>query len=196
MIGARHNASMPQGRRADVSDPNQSMIDNLPQKTGRSLEEWFAVLDGANLAKHTELMNRLKQDYGISHGFANFIVLRYRERGSAPSNDELVEMQYAGPKAVLRPIYDAIIDAVMGFGADVEVVPKRTGVSLRRSKQFAVVEASSAKRVQLGIQLKGDPVTDRLLAGNAMCSHKVNLTDVRDIDDDVVDWLRVAYGRA
>jgi hypothetical protein len=57
---------------------------------------------------------------------------------------------------------------VTGFGPDVEAAPKRTGVSLRRSKQFAVVEASIAKRVQLVAQLKGEPVTDRLLAGNAI----------------------------
>jgi len=124
-------------------------------------------------------VSHLKQVLGVSHGFANGIVPRYRERGSAPSNDDaLVDLQYAGAKAGLRPIYDAVIVAVTGFGADVEVAPKRTGVSLRRSKQFAVVEAASAKRVQMGIQLKGEPVTDRLLAGNAMCSHKVNLTDV------------------
>jgi predicted transport protein len=183
-----------------VSNPDQasqSMIDNLPASTGRSLEEWFAVLDGTHLTKHTELMNHLKQDHGVSHGFANGIVLRYRERGSVPANDgDLVAQQYAGAKTALRPIYDAIVAAVTEFGPDVEVAPKRTAVSLRRSKQFAVVEVPSAKRVQLGIQLKGDPVTERLLAGNAMCSHKVNLTDVRDVDDEVVDWLRAAYGRA
>ena len=173
------------------------MIDNLPRTTGRSLEEWFAVLEGTNLSKHTELMNHLKQVHGVSHGFANGIVLRYRERGSAPADDgDLVAAQYAGPKAALRPVYDAIVAAATGLGPDVEVAPKRTAVSLRRAKQFAVVEAPSAKRVQLGLQLKGDPVTDRLLAGNAMCSHKVNLTAVTDVDDEVVDWLRAAYGRA
>ncbi len=69
-------------------------------------------------------------------------------------------------------------------------------MSLRRSKQFAVVEAPSAKRVQLGIQLKGDAITDRLLAGNAMCSHKVNLGQVEGVDDELVGWLREAYERA
>lgn len=183
-----------------MSDPNQaiqSMIDNLPQNTGRSLEEWFAVLDETSLAKHTELMNHLKHEHGVSHGFANGIVLRYRDRGSAPANDDgLIDPQYAGAKAGLRPIYDAVIAAVTAFGPDVEVAPKRTAVSLRRSKQFAVVEAPSAKRIQLGVQLKGEPVTDRLLAGNAMCSHKVNLSGVQDVDHDVVGWLRAAYERA
>ena len=179
-----------------MSDPGQSMVDNLMKNTGRSLEEWFVVLDGTELTKHTELMNHLKQAYGVSHGFANGIVLRYRERGTAASDDDLVGAQYAGAKAALRPIYDAIVAAVTAFGADVEVVSKRTGVSLRRSKQFAVVEAPSAKRVQLGIQLKGDAITDRLLAGNAMCSHKVNLGQVEGVDDELVGWLREAYERA
>ena len=52
---------------AVMSDPAQSMVDNLPQKTGRTLEEWFGVLDGTGLTKHTELMNHLKTDHGVSH---------------------------------------------------------------------------------------------------------------------------------
>ena len=182
---------------SDPSQSSQSMIDNLSKQTGRSLQEWFAVLDGMHLTKHTELMNHLKQDHGVSHGFANGIVLRYRDRESAASSaDDLVELQYAGPKAALRPIYEAVVAAVRAFGQDVDVVPKRTTVSLRRSKQFAVIEAASAKRVQLGVQLKGDPVTDRLRAGNSMCSHRVDLTNVRDVDEELIAWLRSAYGRA
>ena len=179
-----------------MSDPAQTMIDNLPKNTGRSLEEWFAVLSGTNLEKHSELMNHLKQEYGISHGFANGIVLRYRQRGSAPSAENLVNAQYAGPKAALRPIFDAIVTAATELGSDVEVVPKKTGVSLRRSKQFAVVEAPSARRIQLGIQLKGDAATGRLLSGNAMCSHKVNLASPDEVDDELRGWLRAAYERA
>lgn len=70
-------------------DPGQAMIDNLAKNTGRPLEEWFAVLDGTGLVKHTELMNHLKGEHGVSHGFANGIVLRYRERGSTPSSNDL-----------------------------------------------------------------------------------------------------------
>ena len=180
----------------EMSDPAQSMIDNLAKNTGRSLEEWFAVLSGTDLEKHSDLMKHLKQEHGVSHGFANAIVLRYRQRGSAPSADNLVDAQYAGPKAALRPVYDAIVEAARMFGADVEVVPKKTGVSLRRTKQFAVVEPASAKRLQLGIQLKEEATTERLLTGNAMCSHRVNLTSPGEVDDELLGWLRAAYERA
>lgn len=172
------------------------MTDNLAAQTGRSLAEWFPILAATGLDKHSDLMAVLKNEHGVSHGFANQIVLAHRSQGTSQEGDDLVDAQYAGSKAELRPIYDALAAAVRGFGADVEVVPKKTGVSLRRAKQFAVIEAASAKRVQVGIQLKGDPTTDRLVVGNAMCSHRVNLSSLGEVDGELVGWLREAYSRA
>lgn len=179
-----------------MSDPIQSMIDNLPANTGRSLQEWFAVLSATGLEKHGDLMALLKNDHGVSHGYANGIVLQYRSRGVSQDGDDLVAAQYAGSKAPLLPIHDAIVAAVSDFGPDVQIAPKKTSVSLRRSKQFALIEPASAKRVQLGIQLTGEAPTDRLLPGNAMCSHKVNLGSVDEVDDELLGWLREAYNRA
>lgn len=179
-----------------MSDAIQSMIDNLPANTGRSLQEWFTVLEASGLEKHGELMTHLKSVHGVSHGYANGIVLQYRSRGVSQDGDDLVAAQYSGARADLRPIHDAIVAAVAEFGPDVEITPKKTSVSLRRKKQFAVVEPASAKRVQLGIQLTGDLATDRLLPGNAMCSHRVNLASVDEIDDELLGWLREAYRRA
>jgi predicted transport protein len=174
-----------------MSDP----FTNLQAQTGRTMPEWFAVLETTGLDKHTEIMNHLKSEHGVSHGFANGIALAYRSRGESSEDDDLVAAQYAGPKAALRPVYDALVAAAAALGDDVEIVPKKTGVSLRRSKQFAVIEAPSAKRIQLGLQLREHPVTDRLLPGNAMCSHKVNLETVAEVDDELKGWLREAYSR-
>jgi predicted transport protein len=172
-----------------MADPFQ----NLREKTGRSMPEWFEVLAATGLEKHGELMNHLKQQHGVSHGFANGIALEFRSRDQSSEGDDLVDAQYAGAKAGLRPIYEKVVAAASALGDDVEIAPKKTGVSLRRSKQFAVVEAASAKRVQLGLQLKGHETTDRLLTGNAMCSHRVNLTSADEVDDELLGWLREAY---
>jgi hypothetical protein len=174
----------------------QSMIDNLPAKTGRSLEEWFAVLDAASLDKHGEMLTLLKAEYGVSHGYANGIVLQFRSRGTTASGEDLVNAQYAGPKAGLRPIYEALVSAVREFGDDVALSPKKAGVSLRRSKQFALVEPASAKRVQLGMNLRDAAPTERLQAATGMCTHKVSLTDAKDVDRELVGWLKQAYDLA
>ena len=70
-----------------------------------------------------------------------------------------------------------------------------SSISLRRHQQFAVITAASAKRVQLGLQLPGEPVTERLVAGDSMCSHRVNLASTTDVDAAVLGWLRRAYDR-
>jgi len=180
------------GQNVPMSDPFQ----NLKEKTGRTMPEWFVVLEATGLQKHSDLMRVLKSEYGLSHGFANGVALQFRSRGLTLTDDDLVEAQYVGAKAALRPVYEALVSAATALGPDVEVSPKKTAVSLRRSKQFAVIEAASAKRIQLGLQLPGVAIGDRLRAGNAMCSHRVDVTAVGEVDDELVGWLRDAYDRS
>lgn len=168
---------------------------NLHEKTGRSMPEWFAVLDTTGLSKHGELLDYLKREHSLSHGFANGIALQYRSRDSSTEGEDLVEAQYSGAKAALRPIYVRLIAAASDLGDDVEVAPKKTSVSLRRSKQFALIEVPSAKRIQLGLQLRDYPSSDRLQAVGGMCSHRVVITEVAEVDDELLGWLREAYSR-
>jgi hypothetical protein len=179
------------GRRQNylMSDP----FTNLAEKTGRTMPEWIVVVEHSGLDRHGEIVAWLKTEHGLTHGFANGIAQAFRDRDASSAPDDLVAAQYAGAKAPLRAIYDRLVSAATALGDDVQVVPKKTGVSLRRSKQFGLIEAPSAKRVQLGLQLPGEPTTQRLLVGNAMCSHKVIVTAVEQIDDDLLAWLQKAY---
>jgi hypothetical protein len=172
----------------------QKRIDGLPASTGKPLSDWFAVLQAANLEKHGDMMTLLKDEHGVSHGFANFIALMYRNQGG-PEGEDLVARQYAA-KPELRPIYDAIIAAVSEFGTDVDVVPKQASVSLRRSKQFALVSPATKTRVDVGVNLKGEPGGERLRAIGGICTHTVGVTGVEQVDGELLGWLRDAYGRA
>ncbi len=183
-----------------MSDPDAAaatMLANLPAKTGRTMEEWFAVLEPLGLQRHGQVLAHLKQEHGVGHGFANLIALKFLSR-TVPeaSSGDLVEAQYAGPKAALRPIYEAILAAVTTFGDDVEVAPKKAGVSLRRSKQFALVEPKTRTRVDLGLNLKGEPGTARLRVTGGMCTHSVALGTAAEVDDELIALLRQAYERA
>ncbi|MCA9737873.1 MAG: DUF4287 domain-containing protein [Gemmatimonadetes bacterium] len=173
-----------------------TMIANLPEKTGKSLQQWMALLPRTGLEKHGELVGWLKKEHGVGHGFANLIVHEYRKGNTAgDAEPDLVEAQYQGKEA-LRPIYDRIAEVVRGLGPDVELAPKKTYVSLRRSKQFGLVQPSTRSRVDLGLNLKDHPAEGRLEASgsfNAMVSHRVRLESASDVDAAVERWLRAAY---
>lgn len=178
----------------------QSMIANLKEKTGKTLEEWVAIAKKSKLAKHGEIVTHLKGEHDLGHGYAN-LVAQTTLAGDAPAmgGDDLVAAQYGGAKAGLKPIYDALIAAVTKFGGDVDVSPKKTYVSLRRSKQFALIQPSTATRVDVGINLKGAPTTERLEASgsfNAMVSHRVRVEDRKQVDGELVGWLKQAYDAA
>lgn len=175
-----------------------TMQRNLPEKTGKSLSEWHKILKKSSLEKHGELVKLLKSDHAVTHGFANFIVAKYRETGTT-TDDGLVDAQYAGPKADLRPIYDALINAVSSFGKDVELAPKKTYVSLRAKKQFGLIQPSTKTRVDIGLNLGAIKATKRLENSgsfNAMVSHRVRLASVDEVDNQLIGWLKKAYGAA
>src|ERR1700722_3088108 len=99
-----------------------AMIAGLREKTGKSLDDWLQILRSSKLSKHKEFMTLLKTEHGLTHGYANLIALQALQSDShtATDTDALVDAQYAGAKAGLRPIYDAILAAVNKFGKDVE----------------------------------------------------------------------------
>ncbi len=170
-----------------------TMLANIPEKTGKPLEAWLQILSDAKLSKHGEMVKLLKTEHGVTHGFANLIVSKARETAEEV---DLVAAQYAGAKADLKPIYDAIHAYASALGSDVENAPKKASVSLRRKKQFALVTPATKTRIDLGLALKGEDVTDRLEKYNAMCSHRVRLEAVSDFDDEVKAWVKEAYNRA
>lgn len=184
---------------ATTDAATQKMIDNLPEKTGKSLDQWLKVLVKAKPEKHGEIVKLLKEQHGVTHGFANLIAHLYRDSQSGGSADDPLAAQYSGAKSSLKPIYDALIKAVQKFGKDVEIAPKKTYASLRRSKQFGLIQPSTKDRIDVGINLKGEKPGKRLEASgsfNAMVSHRVRVTSTKDVDAELVGWLKKAYDAA
>ena len=179
---------------SSVDKALQTMIDNMPEKTGKSLEEWFALLQTQSFTKHGEFMNFLKKEHGVTHGFANTIIQLYKKK-PGETKEDLVSAQYQ-KKAHFRPIYDMLIKEIKTFGEDVEIAPKKTYVSVRRKRQFAILQPSTKTRFDIGLNIKGkDPVGKLEAAGswNSMCSHRIKTGSKADITPEVISWIREAY---
>ena len=177
-----------------------TMIENLRLKTGKSLDEWITVVNRQGLDKHRAILNYLKGEHEMTHGYANLVAMKVlqTDAGSAANTDDLIDGQYSGAKADLRPIYEKLQAAIDGFGDDVDIAPKKAYVSLRRNKQFAIIQPSTKTRVDVGLNLKGEDATARLEESgsfNSMVSHRVRLSAVDEVDDELIDWLKEAYDR-
>ena len=174
----------------------QKMIDNMPEKTGKSLKEWKSVLATQSFAKHSEAVNFLKNVHQVTHGFANTIVSLSKEENSTSA--DLITQQYQGKEGLI-PIYKSIVATVKEFGEDVTITPKKTSISLIRNKQFALIKPATKTRIDLGLKLKDKDTTERLQNSGpfgSMCTHRVQLTDANQVDTALTVWLLEAYNRA
>lgn len=173
----------------------KTMLDNLPEKTGKTLAQWMSLLNEQQLEKHGKIVSFLKSDWQVTHGFANLIAHEYlNQQGEA--EPDLIASQYSKGKEALLPIYQKLLSSIEAFGPDLEVAPKKAYVSLRRKKQFAIIQPSTKTRLDVGINLKDADTSQRFEASgsfNAMVSHRVRITDINQLDDELLDFLRKAY---
>lgn len=174
----------------------ETMIANMPEKTGKSLDEWKALLQKQNFAKHSEGVKFLKTEHQVSHGFANTIV-SLAKQDQEPEVD-LVDAQYQG-KENLKPIYEGLLKEIETFGDDITITPKKGSVSIIRKRQFLLIKPATKTRIDLGFKLKDYPLGERL--GNSgpfgtMCTHRVQLSAVEQIDNELIGWMKEAYQKS
>ena len=184
-----------------VDQAFQTQLRNIQARSGKSLDELQQIVASSGLQKHGEIRDMLKRDLGMGHGDANtlahYCLGSRRElspEGVTTTTLEAADDLYTGPKAALRPIHDKIMAAVSTFG-DFEIAPKKTYLSLRRKKQFAMVGPATNTRVEVGLNAKDLQPTDRLVAEKpgGMCQFKVKLAHASEVDTELIGWIKHAY---
>ena len=177
-----------------VEEGLRAQIRNIEAAYGRPIESWIELIRASGLTKHNEVVAMLKREHGMTHGAAHRVSLVARQ---ASASEEPADL-YAGRRAALLPIHERLMDEVRALGGDVELAPKSGYVSLRRRKQFVMIQPAAA-RVDVGLILNDVAPTARLepAAGfNALFTHRVRVATPDEVDEELVAWLREAYGRA
>jgi hypothetical protein len=185
----------------DVDAALQSQIRNIEATYGKPLDHWFAVIDASGLTKHNDVVAMLKADHGLAHGAAHRVSLlarqRHDEAATAPSDP--ADALYAGTKAGLRPLHDALLGEIRALGP-FDISPKKGYLSLRRRKQFAMVQPSTTSRIDLGLILPATTLAAGRLESaakfNPLFTHRIRITAATDLDNDLRGWLATAYGLA
>lgn len=177
----------------------QTQITNIQKKTGKSLDELAAIVKKSGLTKHGEIRDMLKSTLGLSHGDANTLVhVALRSDGTRAAEgkpvDAVLDEIYTGAKAGFRPIHEKLMNEISKFG-EFEIAPKKGYVSLRRKRQFAMIGPKTNTRFEVGINAKDFKKHKRLLEQpkGSMCNYIVNLTDAKEVDAELVAWLKSAF---
>lgn len=196
-----------------MADPQTALLTqlrNIQARSGRSIAELHAALDASGFSKHGEKRAWLMAQFQLGHGDANTVVHAQGQpelmaavaaggasvAPAAPAGDAL-ESIYAGPKAALRPVHDAVMAAIDRLGNH-ERAPKKSYVSLRRRKQFAMVGPATKELIEIGLNVKDLPPHPRLKAmpPGGMCNYTVRLGAASEVDAELQRWLKAAYDAA
>lgn len=179
-----------------VEEQLQTQISNIERSSGRTTAEWRLEAAARGLVKHGQILAWLKTEHGMSHGNANRVAIEALKPAEVPTADAQIDAIYSGRNAGVRPLHDRVIEIAQAFGRDVELAPKKTYVSLRRTKQFGMVGPASGGRLEICLNLPDAPVDGRMQSGGGMLARRVLIAADGELDDKLTAWLREAYERS
>ena len=163
----------------------ESSIANLPKKTGKSLEQWLAIIKKSGPPTQKERREWLMKEHGFTTNYAWFVAERAEGGGSFAAQydpDAYVEGIFMGPKAVFQPVYEAI----------------QTIIPFYLNHVFAQVKVPNRSRLDLGYALKDTPVKGHLIDTGGFTkkdriTHRIEMVTFTDFDDEAKQWMRTAY---
>jgi len=184
----------------------QDWVKSLPEKTGKSLEEWVEFLkkEGPKEEKQRRVWLKEKHEFGTN---AAWWITDYAE-GKSPwegnpedyllAAETYVENMFSGAKRELKKLYDQILKVALTIGPEIKICPCKTIVPLYRNHVFAQIKPRTKTQIDLGFALQKTPFTTRLMdTGGAKkkdrITHYVAIQQLSDIDEEVLYWLTKAY---
>lgn len=182
----------------------QAYLDTIKEKTGKTPDDFIKLAREKGFleegVKAMQIVNWLKEDFDLGRGHAMAIVnVLNSVTQPRQTGDERVDKQFNGNKATWREPYDKLMEKLKKFGDDVSVSATDTYISLLKNKKKFGVIYITTDRIDVGIKLKGQPFEGRFEeagAWNAMVTHRVRVSDPKQLDKELLNWLKQAYDKA
>jgi hypothetical protein len=181
-------------------------VDEMPRKTGRSLDEWIALTKKAGPPTEKERREWLKNKHKLGTNSATWIAGRLEGKNTEDDSPEAylktaagwVEAQYSGPRSALRPLYEQLLKLGFSLGDEVKACPSKTMVPFYRNHVFAQIKPSTNTRIDLGFALGNMKTPPRLIDTGGYdkkdrITRRIEIKSKSDIDDEVKKWLKKVY---
>lgn len=179
----------------------QSYLNNIQAKTGKSPDDFKKLAAKKGLLKEGvkagDIVAWLKKDFQLGHGHAMAIYVFFKGTKDKKEPVEVsIAKHFTGKKAVWKPVFEFLVTNIREFGDDITVAPTSTYLSILRGTRKMAIFQFTAPRMDIGIKLKGVAATKRFEQAhtwNPMMTHRVRVTDGKQIDKELFNWLRSAY---
>jgi hypothetical protein len=172
---------------------------SMQERTGRTVEQWVTLVQASGIdpLDQNEVRRWLKSEHGVLQNsrYAIAAAAAAAAGWQAPTPDEYIDSQYTGPRASLRPVFDALCSLLLSFGDDVRLEGRATYIPFVRARQFAAVAAATASRIDVGLRFTNAPDSPLLSPAKApgQATHKLSLRARSDLTPQVEQLLRTGY---
>ena len=147
----------------------EAVIKNLPEKTGKSLEEWITIAKTFSLSKKSDVLKKLKSDYKLGHVQAQTIVWRME--------NEKPYVETAGyEENIFRKTFDLytkLKSQIQAINSDISVKPCKTYIPFYRKKQFAILTEKKGELI-LGLNIASGRFPELATAEKLGGSDRIN----------------------
>ncbi len=172
---------------------------SLPERTGRSLNEWVALVraSGVDPLDQNAVRRWLKAEHDLPQN-SQWAIADATARAAGwtpPTVEEYIAQQYTGTKAALRPVFDGLRAVLETFGDDISVEGRGTYTPFVRHRQFVAIAPGTATRLDVGLRYTDPPASPLLTPASApgQATHRLSLGSLEDVTPDVERLLRTAY---
>ena len=174
------------------------MVKNLPERYGKTLDQWMEVCSAAGLEKKMEFVQFLKQEHGVKHGEAFVLVQIYFNDGKLVygNPEDLLQEQYKKEKQ--RALYNFLsLQIPKSLTEPIKLGVCRGYVSVLGRKQFAVILPKRAA-IWIGLALGDEPTNDLLktaknIGGTDKINRYISIEGEGDWSEQAAQYLKKAY---
>jgi Domain of unknown function (DUF5655)/Domain of unknown function (DUF4287) len=185
----------------EPEDMTAAVAASMKDRTGRSLAQWVTAVQesGMDPLDQKAVRRWLKDVHGVPQNSQWAIAFSAAEAAGwvRPSADGYTDSLYAGGKAALRPLHDAVLGIALSLGEDVEPQGRGTYIPLVRKSQFAAIAPGPKGTLRVGFRYRATVPNDPRLEparGFAQATHWVHLPG--DTGREDVGWLEPLLAEA
>jgi len=179
----------------------QEFIATTPEKTGKDVPEWMAVIQTSGLDKPNAILNWLKAEHKLNHMQANFLSGIYLNNGKPVFDYEVLFQKLFDGKDDLLPLYRTLESTIKkNLPEDVDLIPTKAYVSIEGKRCFACATLTK-NNIRIGLDLGDTPFNDytqkaKSLGAMPNLTHMVEIQAAPDVNDRLVGFLQQAYNNA